>query len=286
MFNFNGELLHKNTDFLNENNRGLQLGDAVFEELRVINGDVIFLEDHYLRLMSSMRILRMEIPMNFTMEFMEEEILKLISEDGLRETKQIKFTVYRNTSDNNFSKSDNSISYFITSTTLINPFFVLDDKAYEVELFKDFYKNSSMLSNLDTNNKILNVVGSIYAQENDYQDCLLLNERKQVIEALNGNVFIVKGKQVKTPPITDGCVNSVIRKKIIDIVSKLNEVEFIEESLSPFELQKADELFIANNVNGLVSITKYRKKDFVNTTAKSLIGKLNAAARMSVSKSV
>ncbi|SFR84150.1 aminotransferase class IV [Maribacter stanieri] len=286
MFNFNGELLHKNTDFLNENNRGLQLGDAVFEELRVINGDVIFLEDHYLRLMSSMRILRMEIPMNFTMEFMEEEILKLISEDGLRETKQIKFTVYRNTSDNNFSKSDNSISYFITSTTLINPFFVLDDKAYEVELFKDFYKNSSMLSNLDTNNKILNVVGSIYAQENDYQDCLLLNERKQVIEALNGNVFIVKGNQVKTPPITDGCVNSVIRKKIIDIVSKLNEVEFLEESLSPFELQKADELFIANNVNGLVSITKYRKKDFVNTTAKSLIGKLNAAARMSVSKSV
>ena len=286
MFNFNGELLHKNTDFLNENNRGVQLGDAVFEELRVINGDVIFLEDHYLRLMSSMRILRMEIPMNFTMEFMEEEILKLISEDGLRETKQIKFTVYRNTSDNNFSKSDNSISYFITSTTLINPFFVLDDKAYEVELFKDFYKNSSMLSNLDTNNKILNVVGSIYAQENDYEDCLLLNERKQVIEALNGNVFIVKGNQVKTPPITDGCVNSVIRKKIIDIVSKLNEVEFLEESLSPFELQKADELFIANNVNGLVSITKYRKKDFVNTTAKSLIGKLNTAARMSVSKSV
>ena len=286
MFNFNGELLHKNTDFLNENNRGVQLGDAVFEELRVINGDVIFLEDHYLRLMSSMRILRMEIPMNFTMEFMEEEILKLICEDGLRETKQIKFTVYRNTSDNNFSKSDNSISYFITSTTLINPFFVLDDKAYEVELFKDFYKNSSMLSNLDTNNKILNVVGSIYAQENDYQDCLLLNERKQVIEALNGNVFIVKDNQVKTPPITDGCVNSVIRKKIIDIVSKLNEVEFLEESLSPFELQKADELFIANNVNGLVSISKYRKKDFVNTTAKSLIGKLNAAARMSVSKSV
>ncbi|HEC38008.1 MAG TPA: aminotransferase class IV, partial [bacterium] len=123
MFNFNGELLDKNTDFLNENNRGVQLGDAVFEELRVINGDVIFLEDHYLRLMSSMRILRMEIPMNFTMEFMEEEILKLISEDGLRETKKIKFTIYRNTSINDFSKSDNSISYFITSTKLTNPFF-------------------------------------------------------------------------------------------------------------------------------------------------------------------
>ncbi|WP_299316810.1 aminotransferase class IV [uncultured Maribacter sp.] len=285
MFNFNGELLEDNTSFLNEKNRGVQLGDAVFEELRVLNGDIIFLEDHYLRLMSSMRILRMEIPMNFTMEFMEEEILKSLSENDLKEAKQIKFTVFRN-SQTDFSKSDNSISYFITSNTLTNPFFILNEGAYEVELFKDFYKNSSMLSNLDTNNKVLNVVGAIYAQENDYQDCLLLNERKQVIEALNGNLFVVKGNQIKTAPVTDGCINSILRKKLIDIVSKVNDFEFSEDSISPFELQKADELFIVNNIEGIISITKYRKKDFVNTTAKNLIGKLNAAARMSLTASV
>ena len=285
MFNFNGELLEDNTSFLNEKNRGVQLGDAVFEELRVLNGDIIFLEDHYLRLMSSMRILRMEIPMNFTMEFMEEEILKGLSENDLKEAKQIKFTVFRN-SQADFSKSDNSISYFITSDTLTNPFFILNEGAYEVELFKDFYKNSSMLSNLDTNNKVLNVVGAIYAQENDYQDCLLLNERKQVIEALNGNLFVVKGNQIKTAPLTDGCINSILRKKLIDIVSKINDFEFIEDSISPFELQKADELFIINNIDGIISISKYRKKDFVNTTAKNLIGKLNAAARMSLTAGV
>ncbi|SHK12766.1 branched-chain amino acid aminotransferase [Maribacter aquivivus] len=285
MFNFNGELLEDNTSFLNEKNRGVQLGDAVFEELRVLNGDIVFLEDHYLRLMSSMRILRMEIPMNFTMEFMEEEILKGLSENDLKEAKQIKFTVFRN-SQNDFSKSDNSISYFITSNTLTNPFFILNEGAYEVELFKDFYKNSSMLSNLDTNNKVLNVVGAIYAQENDYQDCLLLNERKQVIEALNGNLFVVKGNQIKTAPLTDGCINSILRKKLIDIVLKINDFEFIEDSISPFELQKADELFITNNIDGIISISKYRKKDFVNTTAKNLIGKLNAAARMSLTAGV
>lgn len=282
MFNFNGELLEENTSFLNEKNRGVQLGDAVFEELRVVNGDIIFLEDHYLRLMSSMRILRMEIPMKFTMEFMEEEILKLFSEIELKEAKKIKFTVFRN-SGNDFSNSDNSISYFIMSSLLASPFYILNEEPYEVELFKDFYKNSSMLSNLDTNNKIINVVGAIYAQENDYQDCLLLNERKQVIEALNGNLFVVKGNQIKTAPVTDGCINSILRKKLIDMVSKLNDFEFLEESISPFELQKADELFLVNNIEGIVSITKYRKKDFVNSTAKQLIGKLNAAARMSLS---
>ncbi|SIR14987.1 aminotransferase class IV [Maribacter ulvicola] len=282
MFNFNGELLDDNTSFLNENNRGIHLGDAVFEELRVLNGDIIFLEDHYLRLMSSMRILRMEIPMYFTMEFMEQEILKSISENGLKEAKHIKFTVFRN-SQNNFSISDHSISYLITGKTLTNPFFILNEGAYEVELFKDFYKNSSMLSNLDTNNKILNVVGAVYAQENDYQDCLLLNEKKQVIESLNGNLFVVKGNQIKTAPVSDGCVHGILRKKLIDLVSKLNDFDVLEESISPFELQKADELFLVNNIEGIVSVTKYRKKDFVNTTAKNLIGKLNAAARMSLS---
>ena len=285
MFNFNGELLDDNTSFLNEKNRGVQLGDAVFEELRVLNGDIIFLEDHYLRLMSSMRILRMEIPMNFTMEFMEEEILKCISEYDLKEAKQIKFTVFRNSLDD-FSISDNTISYFITSKTLTDPFFILNQDDYEVELFKDFYKNSTMLSNLDSNNKILSVVGAIYAKENDYQDCLLLNERKQVIEALNGNFFVVKGNQIKTAPITDGCIHSILRKKLIEIVSKLNDFEFLEDSISPFELQKADELFIVNNIDGIISVSKYRKKNFVNTIAKNLIGKLNAAARMSITKNV
>ncbi|MEP2059786.1 MAG: aminotransferase class IV [Maribacter litoralis] len=285
MFNFNGGLFEDNSSFLNEKNRGVQLGDAVYEELRVINGEIIYLEDHYLRLMSSMRILRMEIPMNFTMEFMEAEILKIFSENDLKQAKRVKFTVFRN-SQNNFFESDNSISYFIVSDTLNNHFFVISEDNYEVELFKDFYKNSSMLSNLDTNNKILNVVGAIYARENDYQDCLLLNEKKQVIEALNGNIFIVKGNKIKTPPVTDGCTNGVLRKKLIELLSKLDGFDFLEDSISPFELQKADELFIVNTIDGIVPITKYRKKAFVNTVAKNLIGKLNAAARLSVTPGV
>lgn len=282
MFNFNGELLNEDDKILDAKNRGLQLGDAVFEELRVVTGDVIFLEEHYLRLMSSMRLLRMEIPMNFTMEFMEEEILKTVSNVDLKQTKRVKFTVFRN----NDVLANNSISYIITTSILPNPFYILEEEDYEIELFKDFYKNSSMLSNLDTNNKILNVVGGIYAQENDYQDCLLLNETKQVVETLKGNIFLVNKNVIKTPPLSDGCLNGILRKKLMDIIIKLEDYELQELSISPFELQKADELFAVNSIEGIISITKYRKKDFTNSIAKKLIGKLNAAARMSISKTV
>ena len=44
-----------------------------------MDNKVLFLEDHYFRLMASMRICRMEIPMNFTMEYFESQIVTLIS---------------------------------------------------------------------------------------------------------------------------------------------------------------------------------------------------------------
>lgn len=285
MLNFNGELFTDDVPMLNATNRGLQFGDALSEELRVVNGVIYFLEDHYLRLMSSMRILRMEIPMNFTMEFMEEQILKTVATQDVTGTTGIKFTIFRN-GGGGYAPSIHEISYIITADVLANPFFTIDEQEYEVELFKDFYQSSGMLSNLNTTNRILNVLGSVYAAENDYQDCLLLNEAKMVVGALSGNVFVVKGKNIKTPPLTDGCLDGIVRKKVMEIILRLEGYVLLEESISPFELQKADEIFIINSIDGIIPITKYRKKIFTNTTARDLVGKLNAAARISLNKSI
>jgi len=49
----------------------------------------------------------------------------------------------------------------------------------------------------------------------------------------------------------------------------------VEESISPFELQKADELFITNVITGIQPITKYRKKEFTSQLSEELVNKLN-----------
>ena len=77
MVNLNGELL-QDTKFISYENRGYKYGDSVFETCKVVHGKILFWEDHYFRLMASMRIMRMEIPMSFTMEFLETEILKTL----------------------------------------------------------------------------------------------------------------------------------------------------------------------------------------------------------------
>ena len=78
-----------------------------------------------------------------------------------------------------------------------------------------------LLSTLKTNNKVLNVLGSVYAKENQYDNCLLLNTHKSIVEALNGNLFLVKGNVIKTPPLEDGCLKGIMRKQVLEIIKKI-----------------------------------------------------------------
>ncbi|MCL6266191.1 aminotransferase class IV [Flagellimonas myxillae] len=280
MVNFNGALLSKDSQILTADNRGLKFGDALFETVRCVNGTIFFWEDHYFRLMASMRILRMEIPMEFTLEFLEAEILRTVQKNGLEDDPaRIRLTVFRK-DGGLYGPATNQVSYLIEASPLGSPFYLLNTGPYEVELFKDFYVNKDMLSNLKTNNKALNIVASVFAQENGYHNCLLINGEKQVVEAINSNLFVVKGNSIKTPPLADGCLDGIVRKKLMEIIGALEDYQLEEASVSPFELQKADELFITNSVQGIVSISKYRKKKYGNTVAQNLLGKLNAKARL------
>ncbi len=280
MINLNGKLAEVQKALVAIDNRGFNYGDAVFETLRYSGGKICFWEDHYFRLMASMRILRMEIPMNFTMEFLEEEILRTIGSTEIKDTTfRVKLLVWRKTGGK-YTPITNEIEYVISFEKLDTPFYILNETDYEVELFKDHYITSGLLSTLKTNNRLINILGSIFAKENNFQNCLLLNENKQVVEALNGNIFLVSGDTIKTPPLSDGSLNGILRKQLISIIKEMPDFTLEEASISPFELQKADEIFITNVIQGIVSITKYRKKEFGNVVAKLILPKLNLKARM------
>ncbi|WP_138434211.1 aminotransferase class IV [Winogradskyella algicola] len=282
MVNFNGKLVNSNNAILTSENRGYKYGDALFETLKVVNGKIFFWEDHYFRLMASMRIMRMDIPMNFTMEFLEAEILKTIDANNLSNTSaRVRLNVDRGEGGKYLPDETSKVAFNIIAETFNEPFYsVKVGQTYEVDLYKDFFIAPGLLSGLKNNNKAIQVMGSIYAKENDLENCLVLNTNKSVIEALNGNLFLVKGDKIKTPPLEDGCLKGVMRKQVLEILSKDVNLYTEESSISPFELQKADELFITNVIKGIVPISKYRKKTYGNDFAKKLVDKLNTKIRL------
>ncbi|MBT3742258.1 MAG: aminotransferase class IV [Polaribacter sp.] len=269
MINFNGELLFEENVKLSSENRGFKYGDAVFETIKVSHKRVVFWEDHYFRLMASMRMLRMKIPMQFTLEFLEKEILKTVAVQEEASSFRVRLNVYRK-DGGLYTPKTNEIDYLID--VKVNTY--QTKNTYTVDVFKDFYNYSGLLSTIKTNNRMVNTLASIYAQENDLDNCVLINEKKGVVEVTNANIFVLKGNIVKTPALTEGCIKGIVRNKVIEIILKNKEYTLEETTISPFEIQKADEVFITNAIIGVQAVTNYKKKnftiDFANKISKSL----------------
>jgi branched-chain amino acid aminotransferase len=279
MINFNGTLVPEANIALHQN-RAFLYGDAVFETIKILDGKLLFAEDHYFRLMASMRILRMEIPMAFTQEYMEEQVMLLLSTLPTAASHRVRLTFYRKPGGR-YLPTDNNCEFIITGEVLPNALYSLAGTPYEAELFRDYYITKQLLSTLKTINKAVHITAAIFADENGYDNCLLVNDDKNVVEATQGNLFMLTGNKLVTPALSDGCLNGVMRRQILALAAKIEGIEVTEASISPFDLQKADELFITNVIAGVQPITKYRKKEFNTTFAQDLVIRLNAKIRFS-----
>ena len=272
MINYNENYINKSdSDLLN---RGFLYGDSVFESIRIVNNKIIFWEDHYMRLMSSMRIIRIEIPQSYTPDFFKVQITNTISKVNPSFTGRVRLTIFRD-GGGYYAPELSSPSFIVNCSVIDSEEFYLKDSEFKVDLFKDYYIQNDLLSNLKTNNKLINVLAGIYANENNLDNCILLNNKKNVTEFLNGNLFIVRGNKIITPNLDSGCLKGVMRKKIIEYVKLLPEFSIEETVISPFDLLSANEIWLTNSISGIINVTNYRNKSFSNDIAKIFIDFLN-----------
>lgn len=274
MINCNGTLLKSDEKVISAQNRAFKYADALFETIKVINGTICFSEDHYFRLMASMRMLRMEIPSNFTLDFFENEIKKLLVYQQLQSAK-IRITVFRS-GEGLYLPTTNDIEYIIE----VSPLKISIKENYTIDVFKDFYVYSGWLSTLKTTSKQVHISASIYANENGFDNCVLLNDKKNVVEATNGNIFIVKNNVIKTPPLTEGCIKGILRKKLLEILKRNPNYRLEEAKISPFELQKADEVFITNAILGIQPVSQYKRTIYKTEVAKDLTNEINRLSQI------
>ena len=258
----------------------LQAANPFKESVRVEAGKIVFWEAHYFRMMASMRILRMGIPMTYTMEYLEEQVLSLLQEsDLLKKSVQIHFSFF---STDSVTRSNPIVSSsFLIHAEACETMLGIQTSGRSIDLYKDHWVVKGLYGSLEQSNDRLRKLASVYAFENDFEDCVLLNEDKQITETITGAIFVVKGNQIKTPPLTSGCRSSVYRQVVIDLLVKQDGLDLVEDVVSPFELQKADELFVVSLSNGIQSVKQYRKKVFVSTTAESLFSKFIMGYRLS-----
>ncbi|MFL2594904.1 MAG: aminotransferase class IV [Flavobacteriaceae bacterium] len=277
MINSNGNLVPSSDAGLSFFNRGFSYGDALFETVKAVGNKLLFWEDHYFRLMASMRLLRMEIPMTFTPEYFVDQCVQLIQAQEVNSPAwRLRLTVFRD-SGGRYTPDHNRVAFVIGCKPLSQDRFSDEVTSYTVDLYKDHYVQAGMLPNLKTNNKILNVLGSIFAKENDLDNCILVNDNKEVVEALQSNLFLLFGQEIHTPPLTSGCLDGIIRKQIIRLSKDLN-LTLKETAINPFDLQKADELWLSNSIQGIRAVTNYRRKTYQSQLYPEAVALLNQMA--------
>ena len=81
---------------------------------------------------------------------------------------------------------------------------------------------------------------------------------------------MIKGNEISTPSLDQGCRKTVYRKQLLTLLEKSSAYEIKEEAISPFSIQKAEELFVLSDATGLYSIKQYRKKVFTTKQTENI----------------
>ncbi|REK57452.1 MAG: aminotransferase class IV [Bacteroidetes bacterium] len=269
MINYQGDIIELNALPVQDVKRATMYGDAVFETIRMRDNKLLFVEDHYFRLMASMRILRMPIPMEFTPEFFVDEANRLAEEVAVTDGR-LRLQVVRKSEGKYTPDDNNECVWWMELEELSSQDYTWTSKGLKVDLFKDHYIQPGLLSTLKSSNALPYVLAGIFAKENGFDAMLLVNDKKMLVEANAANVFVLKDNILKTAPLEDGPLRGVFRKNLIGWAKEIG-LEIKEESINPFELQKADEIWLTNTITGVQWVEKYRKRTYKGDKAKELI---------------
>lgn len=271
--NNNGDILENNGPTLESANRAHLYGDGLFETIRVLNGKPINLEIHILRLIEGMSVLKMRVPNYYTPDFFEKRFVELLEKSKINEGGRIRLSIDR-ASGGTYKPDTNEVTYFIEAFEIPNNEFVLNHKGLEVDLYSAVRKQNNIFANFKTKNGLVYVMGAIEAKEKGLDDLLITDLKGNILESTSSNIFLVSNGVLYTPGLDEGCLGGTMRMKIINLAIE-NKIKVYESSITPQNILVADEIFLTNAINGVVWVSGYRTKRYMNSMSKNFINLLN-----------
>tara|TARA_B100000809_G_scaffold630_2_gene707 strand:- start:8496 stop:9341 length:846 start_codon:yes stop_codon:yes gene_type:complete len=274
--NVDGFLYKEDEPVFKISNRAFKYGDALFETIRIVNGEPQFLEDHFIRLKKGMQILKMPAGV-ISFSQLKDQIVKLIEKNHIKYGGRIRLTVFRS-GEGLYAPENQGKSFAIEAFPIASNKYCLNEKGLTIDVYNDLKIHRNFLSQIKTTNKIPQVLTGIYKTENNLDDCLVLNDQGRIAEALSSNIFLYKNNNLYTPSLEEGCMDGVMRKQVLKIANELS-INVFEGMLNGSMLLQADEMFLTNAISGIQWVVSYRQKRYFNTAAKEILEQLNQSIK-------
>lgn len=257
--NLNGKILPAGQPAMGLNNRAFHYGDGLFETIRVVDRRACFLDAHWARLTEGLRVLRIEMPPLLDREGLQRAIGELAERSKMPHAR-CRLTVFRD-AEGYYRPTGNAGAFALELFPVPHETFILNERGGVVDLYPGMRKAVNVLSVHKTLGAQLYVMASLWCIDHHLDDCLVQNDRGNIIEGSSGNMFIVSNGVLYTPPLSDGCVGGIMRMQVINLALE-NRIKVYESSLNPQNLLVADELFFTNAALGVQWVAAYRTKRY------------------------
>lgn len=248
----NGRLVAPQEAMVSVFDHGLLYGDGVFEGIRFYNGRAFRLEAHLERLALSARAIALILP--YTLAELTDAVEQTVGAAGVAEG-YLRLVVTRGVGPLGLDPTRcQAPSVFIIADRLR----LVSSKTQE-EGAKVIIAATRRLGadGLDPRIKSLNYLNHILARMEashaGADEAILLNGAGRVAEGSADNIFIVRGGELLTPPVTEGALDGITRQVVLEAAAELH-IPHRETPLAPYDLYVADECFLTGTGAELIPV--------------------------------
>lgn len=230
---FNGALV-KEPLGIDASERGLLLGDGIFETVAVFNRVGVWLEDHLDRLMAGAGALGLPADRDIVREAAAEVLREAPAAHGV-----LRITLTRGPGVRGLAAEAARPSLLVTlgpwaGRMLFAPAMLSTSSIRRNE--------TSPASRLKTLSYIDNIIAAREAASIHCDDALFLNHRGLVASTTIANIFVLRDGRIATPRAGDGVLAGIVRKKLLGLA------DAEERPVTPQELLDAEAVFLTNSL--------------------------------------
>jgi branched-chain amino acid aminotransferase len=228
--------------------RGLQLGDGVFDTLVAAHGVSPAAGRHVARLVAAAGSIGIEV----------EAALVRSAIDGVVEEVEdcpaiIRTTVTRGSAARGLWPSGPTLPQIIVTAQPWDTSLVGREAALAIATVPR--NQHSPLSRIKSLAYLDNILAARQAADAGADDALILNLDGHVACSTIANLFVVRGTRLTTPPVADGCLDGIMRGIILAEAAELG-LTVEETSLRPADILGADGAFLTNSVRLMRPVTR------------------------------
>jgi branched-chain amino acid aminotransferase len=264
----NGRLVAREQAHIDIADRGLLLGDGLFETLRAYGGHVFRLEDHLARMARGAAELGIPLPLDVPdIASAVHETLEAHHLDAA--SAALRITLTRGPGQRGLLPPEDPRPNLIISVSVYHP--AVPGDGFAVVIAKRARRNEgSLTARLKTLGYLDNILAQSEAAAERADEALLLNNRNAVACGARSNLFAVIKGTLMTPPVEDGALPGITRAVVLQLAKELS-VQATETRITLGDLAKAEEAFLTNS---LLEIVPIRRVDGWQVPAGSITGRL------------